>query len=191
MKIVDVQSDSEFLDGLDGLHSDYSSDHDRHRLAISSPQSTDLHLRREQPSQSQPPTRATTKPKLRSESREPATIQQVLREMRVQVDESVESVSVVFTEGSGGTKKEGEGGSGSDGGGNVALCSQDGGEPCYFPRQTIALSRVFAKSMEEPGFDGEIMLAEKSSAVELLGSWMSRDLEFEVTVGITQTNAFY
>jgi hypothetical protein len=47
--------------------------------------------------------------------------------------------------------------------------------------------------MGEEGFDGEIMLSEKSSAVELLGSWMSRDLEFEVTVGITplQRDTFY
>jgi hypothetical protein len=29
MKVVDVQSDSEFMDGLDGLQSDYSSDHNR------------------------------------------------------------------------------------------------------------------------------------------------------------------
>jgi hypothetical protein len=120
-------------------------------------------------------------------------LNKVLRETRVQIDESVESGSVVVTDGSGGTKNEGEVGSGSDGGGNVILCGQEGGGVYYFPRQTIALSRAFAKRMEEQEFDGEIMLAEKSSAVELLGSWMSRDLEFEVTVGNSplQRDVFY
>jgi hypothetical protein len=60
MKVVDVQSDSEFMDGLDGLQSDYSSDHNRRQSAISSPQATDLHLRREQSLQRQSTARTTT-----------------------------------------------------------------------------------------------------------------------------------
>jgi hypothetical protein len=51
----------------------------------------------------------TTKPTLRRDSRELATIQQVLRETRVQVDDSVESGRVVVTDDTGGTKKEGRG----------------------------------------------------------------------------------
>jgi hypothetical protein len=75
MKVVDVQSDSEFLGGLDGLQSDYTSDHNRSELAIWHPKSTDLHLRREQPLQSQP-FKTFTKPKSRNNSRDFGAIEQ-------------------------------------------------------------------------------------------------------------------
>ena len=193
MTVVDVRSDSEFLDGLDGLQSDYSSDHNRRRSSVPSPQISEIRLWREQSLQSQPP-KTSTRATWRRNSRELAAIQQVLRNMRVR-DESVEERSVTVTEGSVGIEKE-EGGVGSDRG-NIALCSYDGGELFYFPSQTIALSRVFATMMEQERFEGEIMLAEKSSTVELLGAWMSRDLEFEITVGTRPpspqhcTNMFY
>jgi hypothetical protein len=65
----------------------------------------------------------------------------------------------------------------------VKICSSDGGIVLEFPRQTLALGGYFVKLMNREGFDGEIVLEEPKSAVEMLGAWMSRDLDFEITIG--------
>lgn len=65
----------------------------------------------------------------------------------------------------------------------VKICSSDGGIVLEFPQQIIALGGYFVKLMVREGFDGDIVLEESKSAVEMLGAWMSRDLDFEVTIG--------
>jgi len=143
-------------------------------------QPSEVQLRREQSQQSQPQSARTSTSSLESlRNLGFAAIQPVLRDMRVS-EEPGSDGSVTVTEESGGTKKE-EGGESE--GGSITLGCHDGGEPDYFPTQTIASSRVFATMMEQEGFDGAIMLAEAPSTVRLLVSWMSRDLEFEITVG--------
>jgi uncharacterized protein (DUF39 family) len=66
---------------------------------------------------------------------------------------------------------------------NVKLSSSQCDDHFLFPRQTISLSGVFSDKMSTEGFEDEIMIEESSEVMKMLGSWMSRDLDFEITIG--------
>lgn len=55
-----------------------------------------------------------------------------------------------------------------------------------FPRRVVALSKVFEREMEKEAFDGVIRIEEEAFAMGELISWLSRDIDFEVTIRISQ-----
>jgi hypothetical protein len=179
---VDVKSDSEFLTGLQledrgvSAFDRESSTHELHQNELR------LKMWREQAVQAR---HVAMSPKLRrrKNTNELTTIEQVLRDIHI-TDHTVDDSSTVasVTQGSE-IKKEMSIDSRTDLE-SIRLCSEDGVDTFYFSRQIIALSKSFLKMMEQEGFDGEIILEEDTEALELLGSWMSRDLDFEITVCI-------
>ena len=178
VQVVDAQTDSEFLTGL---QSHDISAFDKHPFI----RHNDLRLklwREEAAQESQVPSSLPIpKPKRRKNVSELTTIEQVLREM-YSCDNPAEDSSPAASVSQGSEMKREMSIDGSMD--NIRLCSQDGGACYFFSCQTMSLSKSFANIMEDDGFDGEIILTENTETVELLGAWMSRDLDFEITIGI-------
>ena len=65
----------------------------------------------------------------------------------------------------------------------IRLYSYEGKEPVVVTRQVIALSGILKRMAEEDGFDGNLVLSEADASMKLLGAWLTRDREFEVTRG--------
>jgi hypothetical protein len=179
---VDVRSDSEFLIGLQfkdrsvSAFDRESSTHELHQNELR------LKIWREQVAQAAP-VAMSPKSRRRRNTSELTTIEQVLRDIHITEHTADDSSTVASgTQGSE-IKKEMSIDSRTDLE-SIRLCSEDGVDTFYFSRQIIALSKSFLKMMEQEGFDGEIILEEDTEALELLGSWMSRDLDFEITVCI-------
>lgn len=181
IQVVDAQNDKEFLRGL---QSHDISAFDEH-LFISNTRRNDLRLNlwREQIAQEfqLPLLQPIPQPRRKKNVSELATIDQVLREIYPGDNPTEDSSTTVTVITGSEIKKEMSIDGSMD---NVRLCSQDGGASYLFSPQTISLSRSFVNIMGEDGFDGEIILTEDTETVELLGAWMSRDLDFEITIGI-------
>ena len=181
IQVVDAQTDREFLRGL---QSHDISSFDEH-IFISTTRRNDqrLNLWREQTAQESqvPLSQPIPQPRRKKNISELATIEQVLREIYPR-DNPTEDSSTTATVITGGEVKKEMSIDGSMD--NVRLCSQDGGASYLFSSQTISLSKSFVNIMCEDGFDGEITLTDDTETVELLGAWMSRDLDFEITIGI-------
>lgn len=189
-QVVDAQNDNDFLTNL---QSDDVSAFDEQSF-ISATRHNDLRLKlwREQTALESrvPSSQPTPKPKRKKDVSELATIEKVLREMYPRDNPTEDSSPAASVTQESGMRKEMSIDGSMD---NIRLCSQDGGNYYLFSRQTISLSKSFVTIMENDGFDGEIILTEDPETLQLLGAWMSRDLDFEITIGILlsakQTNA--
>jgi hypothetical protein len=185
-QIVDVKSDNEFITAI---HPTTSPAYENHPFTNTTQQSNSrLKIWREQmafTSHSPPPTPPVPKARLRlkPDSKEMTAIEQVLRGVRDErqgIDDSSTVASLV--DGSE-MKKEMSIDTGRDNE-NIKLYSTECDMEFMFPRQTIGLSGVFLRRTRLDGFDGEIVVEETSAVMKMLGAWMSRDLEFEITIGM-------
>jgi hypothetical protein len=187
-QIVDAKDDDEFLGAIHPTEPHTSNAVDEHTSHPVDHNELRLKFWREQNAEAEPDSLSPSpKPRRRRETRELATIEQVLREMyprgKSGQDGSSAAASVIAESE---MRKEMSMDSRIDMD-DVKICSSDGGLVLEFPRQTVTLSGWFVKLMDREGFDGELVLAETKAAVEMLGAWMSRDLDFEITQGIARS----
>jgi hypothetical protein len=192
-QIVDVKSDNEFITAIHPREPPtFRAIENQPFGRKTQPNDSRLKIWREQiafTSHSSPaPQVSKSRLRLKTDSKEMTAIEQVLRGVQGQrqgLDDSSTVASVV--DGSE-MKKEMSMDTGRDNA-NIKLYSSECDDEFVVPRQTIGLSGVFLRRMKLDAFDGEIMVEETSAVMKLLGAWMSRDLDFEVTIGMPYGNA--
>jgi hypothetical protein len=174
---VDVKSDNEFLTGL---RRETISTFNEER-PLYEPCHNDLHLKiwREHAAQV-PLGLATSNPQNKKKNTILTTTEKISQEFCAPITDDSSSAASA-TQGTE-IKKEMsiDSRTGLD---SIRICSRDGGSSCVLSRQIVELSKVFAEMTKNDTFDGEIILDEDKEALELLTLWMSRDLEFEITIG--------
>jgi hypothetical protein len=189
-QIVDVKSDSEFITAIHPRESSTFRDIENHPFGKTTQQNDSrLDIWREQiafASHSSPAPRIPqNRLRLKTDSKEMTAI--VLRGMHGQsqgLDDSSTVASVVD-----GSEMKKEMLMDTDGDiMNIKLYSSECNDEFIFPRQTMGLSGVFLRRMNLDGFDGDIIVEETSVVMKLLGAWLSRDLEFEITIGMLYWN---
>lgn len=186
---IDVKSDADFLTSLHpgepttletlDIHP-FSAINNQHNIRLKLWRAETSHL-----SQTQAPEISKSRDKSNMGTKGDAAIEQVLRcaQAERQGRDDLSVVVSVLSVGDGSEmKKEMSIGDFRDNE-NVKLSSSQCDDHFIFPRQTISLSGVFSDKMSDEGFDGEIMIEESSEVMKMLGAWMSRDLDFEITIG--------
>jgi hypothetical protein len=181
-QVVDVQSDNEFLNGIeeDAPLTSHAIDN---RPAPSTIYNNEIQLKNlreraeivvaeamETPSDKSQVGKLGDKGRGRDEPLSP--VERVLRELSIKAVPADDSRSSTSAE------------SQQNGKGKVEL--RGGSVGARFPRRVVALSHAFEREMEKEGFDGVIHLEEEAVAMGELISWLSRDIDFEVTIGISQ-----
>jgi hypothetical protein len=196
-QVVDVQSDNEFLIGIEEEGPLTFHDIDSAGPAPSTIYQNEIQLKNLRERAEMAVTRAMESPsegelrmqksgedkgRVREEEREEfSSIERVLRELSIKAvpaDDSQSSTSAAESHHNGKV-----GGMGDTG--EVELRGAAGTLGATFPRRVVALSKVFARDMDKDGFEGVIRLEEEDAfAMRELISWLSRDIDFEVTIGI-------
>ena len=188
-QIVDVESDNEFITGIEGVNAmtlDLPDNQPSPSPSSAYQKEIQLEISRElaaaieqAPTTEQTPRSETTGKKMKRFD-QLTPIEKVLKELSTKAIARRESQSTMLP--SCESKSTREIMTKLDSG-EVGVGSVSEGVMTSFPCRVMKLSKSFERLMEKDDFDGIILLDEETFAIELLFAWFSRDFDFEITVG--------